>query len=56
MVKVEYLRGILLEEYGISTDKELEDAIRKIQKINIGLFATRVMGNFEFEQEERKGA
>ena len=54
MVTAEYLRGILLEEYGISTDKELEDAIRKTQKINIGLFATRVMG--DFEKEERKGA
>ena len=50
MGRVEYLKGILLEEYGIKTDKELESAIQKMNKINIGVFTT------EFTKEERKGA
>lgn len=54
MGKVEYLKNILLEEYGIKTDKELEDAIRKMNKINIGIFTTHVKG--EFPKEEKKGA
>ena len=54
MGKVELLKNVLLEEYGIKTDKELEDAIRKMEKINIGIFTTYVKG--EFPKEERKGA
>lgn len=54
MGKVEYLKGILLEEYGIKTDKDLESAIKKMQKINIGIFNTYVKG--EFPKEDRKGA
>ena len=42
MSKVEYLKNILLEEYGIKTSKELEDAIKKMNKIDIGIFTTPV--------------
>ena len=54
MVTAETLRKILLEEYGISNDKELEDAIRKMPKINIGIFVSPVIR--DYEKEERKGA
>ena len=54
MVSVELLKKALLEEYGISTDKELEDAIAKTKKINIGIFSTCKKG--ERTKEERKGA
>lgn len=54
MGKVEYLKSILLEEYGIRTEKELESAIRKMKNINIGIFTTCVKG--ELEKGERKGA
>ena len=54
MSRVEYLKNILLEEYGISTDKELERAIQQMPKINIGVFTTQIKG--KFEKGERKGA
>lgn len=52
--KVEMLKSILSEEYGITTSKELENAIRKMNKINIGVFTTCVKG--AFDKEDRKGA
>ena len=54
MGKVEYLRKVLLEEYGIANDRELEEALRKMPKINIGIFTTRIDRNCE--KGERKGA
>ena len=54
MVTVETLRKVLLEEYGISNDKELEDAIRKMPKLNIGLFVSPIIR--DSEKGARKGA
>ena len=38
MVTVESMKKVLKEEYGISNLKELEDAMRNMKKINIGIF------------------
>ena len=54
MGKVEMLKNILLEEYGIATDKELEKAIRETKKINIGIFTT--CAKEELPKGVRKGA
>ena len=42
--RVKYLRKILLEEYGIHNDKELEEAIKKQKPLNIGIFVSPVPG------------
>ena len=54
MGKVEYLKKVLLEEYGIKNDRELEEAIRKTKPINIGIFTTCVKE--KFPKEAKKGA
>lgn len=35
------LRIILKEEYGISSDTELDEAIEKFQGLNVGIFTVR---------------
>ena len=37
----EKLRIILKEEYGISSDAELDEAIEKFQGLNVGIFTVR---------------
>lgn len=37
-MSVEALRKILREEFGITSDEELDEAIRKMKKPDIGLF------------------
>ena len=36
------LRIILKEEYGISSDTELDEAIEKFQGLNVGIFTVRI--------------
>ena len=54
MEKVEYLRKVLLEEYGIKNDKELKEAIKKLTPINIGIFTSPV--NCTLTKEAKQGA
>ena len=42
MADIRALRKLLAEEYGIRTDQELQEAIRKMMKLDIGVFASPV--------------
>lgn len=42
MADIRVLRKLLAEEYGIRTDRELNEAIRKMMKLDIGVFASPV--------------
>lgn len=42
MADIRALRKLLAEEYGIQTDQELQEAIRKMMKLNIGVCASPV--------------
>lgn len=42
MADIRALRKLLAEEYGIRTDRELNEAIRKMMKLDIGVFASPV--------------
>ena len=52
--RVKLLRKVLLEEYGIHNDKELEEAIRNTKPLNIGIFVSPVPG--KENKEVVKGA
>lgn len=39
---IEALRKLLAEEYGIRSDRELAEALSRMKKINIGVFAAPV--------------
>lgn len=41
MSRVEALRKYLLEEYGIHNDKELDEALKKMKPIDIGIFVSQ---------------
>ena len=41
MSRVEELRKYLLDEYGIHNDKELEEALKKMKPMNIGIFVSQ---------------
>lgn len=42
MADINALKKLLAEEYGITTVKELDEAMRKIGKLNIGVFVSPV--------------
>ena len=42
MSDIRALRKLLAEEYGIRTDRELNEAIGKMMKLNIGVFVSPV--------------
>lgn len=42
MADIDALKKLLAEEYGITTASELNESIRKIGKLNIGVFASPV--------------
>lgn len=42
MADINALKKLLAEEYGITTARELDEAMRKIGKLNIGVFASPV--------------
>ena len=54
MSRVEEMRKYLLEEYGIHNDKELDDALKKLKPIDIGIFVSKPMGRNQ--EEVRQGA
>lgn len=51
MADIEVIRKLLAEEYGIRSSQELGEAMRKIQKLNIGVCAAPVRK--EREQHEK---
>lgn len=51
MADIEAIRKLLAEEYGIHSNKELGEALRNIQKLNIGVCAAPVRR--ESEQHEK---
>lgn len=44
---VEKLKKILEEEYGISNDKELEQAIEKYEGLDVGIFTSPKWRNID---------
>lgn len=42
MVNIPELKKLLAEEYGIRSEAELSEALRKMKKVNIGVFVTPV--------------
>ena len=54
MSRVEELRKYLLDEYGIHNDKELEDALKKLKPIDIGIFVSPPQARSK--EEVRQGA
>jgi hypothetical protein len=40
MINVEEVRKLLESEYGIKTEEELNEAIRKMKPVDIGLFVS----------------
>ena len=42
MADLQVLKKLLAEEYGITTARELDEAMKKIGRLNIGVFASPV--------------
>lgn len=42
MADIQTLKKLLAEEYGITTARELDEAMKKIGELNIGVFASPV--------------
>ena len=42
MADIQTLKKLLAEEYGITTARELDEAMKKIGRLNIGVFASPV--------------
>ncbi len=49
MSDINYLRRILAEQYGITTDAQLNDAIQKMSKVNIGVMVSATTTNNQKE-------
>lgn len=54
MSRVEELRKYLLDEYGIRNDKDLDDALKKLKPIDIGIFVSQP--HKREKEEVRQGA
>ena len=53
MADIEAIRKLLSEEYGICSDKELGEALRNIQKLNIGVCVSPVRKESEQHEKDR---
>lgn len=51
MADIEAVRKLLADEYGIRSSQELNEAMRNIQKLNIGVFASPVRKESEQHEE-----
>lgn len=54
MARVEELRELLRSEYSIKTEKDLEAAIRKSEKLDISIFVLPIQGKEMALEPERK--
>lgn len=53
MADVEAIRKLLADEYGIHSNRELGDALRNIQKLNIGVCVAPVRKESEQHEKDR---
>ena len=54
MADIQTLKKLLAEEYGITTARELDEAMKKIGGLNIGVFASPVRkGGTKHEKHEK---
>ena len=53
MADMEAIKKLLAEEYGIHSNTELGEALRNIQKLNIGVFASPVRKESERHEKDR---
>lgn len=47
MLSVEEMKSLLSNEYGINSSKELIDAMKRMQKLNVGVFTAQRNGSYK---------